>query len=380
MIEATQRDVDRLFRVRAQQPTIVSTYLTLPTDPRDGLRGLRARVDGLLEHGAAQLDGEPTRSQERSVARTFAAVRELAASHARQWLGHGVAVFAADELDMLDELVLPGPVTATSMLGDRPYIRPLLAAVRRAPTYCTVVVDARHAWLFRMRPGGTEVLAALDDEGVRDATYGGWYGLAEHRVRNRASELARHHLHETVDRLGEALDAPGYDCLAVGGHAEDAPRFVDLLPPRLRQRLAGTFVVDPHTLTPALARQHAAPVVADWVQARESELVARARANPRDALIATSIRSIVPAANERAIDTLLVADDAQASGVVCLSCDALGESGARCAVCGGRTRRVTDIGNELTVRTLAAGGRVEPIPPGNGVLAWLRHGASVGGH
>ena len=61
------------------------------------------------------------------------AVREQLAWCARAWPGRMVAIFACADAGLLAAYPLPGQLRERAVLGIRPHIRPLLAAVQRRP-------------------------------------------------------------------------------------------------------------------------------------------------------------------------------------------------------------------------------------------------------
>jgi hypothetical protein len=67
------------------------------------------------------------------------------------------------------------------------------------------------------------------------------------------------------------------------------------------------------------------------------------------------------AANEHAIQLLLVHDDEQAPGQICDPCGGLGLGGAECPVDGERTRVTPDVIDEMAALVVDTSGRVEHV-------------------
>ena len=151
------------------------------------------------------------------------------------------------------------------MFGSRPYVRPLLVALQRQPAYRVVVVDRRHAWLFAVAGDRIDTVTRPAATSVRSPRYAGWYGLESHRVDERITELTHRHFHDTAGILAQAIRL-GQERLVVGGHADTIPQFLALLPPDLRDRFAGSLVVDTSTMTPARVRALADPIIRDWAE------------------------------------------------------------------------------------------------------------------
>jgi hypothetical protein len=351
-------DVTKLLGVQAPGSSVVSVYLDVPLDPA-ARRGIPARLDELLataQHSPA--DGEAAARARKS---ELPAIRDAVSLHAPEWLGHTVAIFSCRDLGVLETIPLRGQTAERAVVGPRPYVRPLLAEARRSQVYAAVVVDRRHAWLYRVTGDGIEPLSGVESQTVGSRRFGGFHGFQAYQVGQRARDLARKHYAATMTALESAIMAEGGCPIAVGGHEAETAHFVDLLPASLRDRLAGTFVIDPHTMTPARVRKLADEVVSRWEDARETAVAGRITGQPTDATAAVGLPACLDAANEHAIQVLVVPDDAVAPGFACPDCGALSAAGGACAVCGAATSAVPDVIEELAVKVTADGGTVEPL-------------------
>ena len=252
----SRAEVDKLLEVRAPGPWLLSLYVQLPLDPAE-LRGLPAHVGELF--ALAARDGPGVPAAVRVGAAEARAVRGLLASHARDWLGHTVAIFACAELGLAEAMPLPCQLQERAVLATRPHVRPVLLAIQRCPAYRVAVVDRRHTWLFSIAGGQISTAALPLAEGMRSHGFSGWYGLEAHRVNERIIQLARHHYRDTAALLEQASRASEAEPLVIGGHQDIIPQLLAVLPPGLRDQFAGSFVADPHTLTPAKVRDLAGP-------------------------------------------------------------------------------------------------------------------------
>ena len=210
----TVADAGKLGAVRAARPGVLSLYLTVPRNPAD-LRGLPAGADDLIAAAESAAGGNGHASPE-----DRQAVREELQVRGRDWLGRTVAMFACASAGLFQALPLPGPLPDRAVLGIRPHIRPLLAALQRYPAYRVAVVDRRHAWLFRIDGEQTQTVTAPMAASVRDTGFGGWYGLEAYRVQQRAAQLARRHYRDTAAMLEKAMGHGEPEPLVIGGHHE----------------------------------------------------------------------------------------------------------------------------------------------------------------
>lgn len=351
--------VDRLLRMRAPGATVLSVYLTVPSDP-NALRSLDASLDDLFAAVEAQVAQED-RSRYRSLRADMDAVRDATAAHSRGWLGHGVALFASRDLGALEEVRLPPGVPDRAVAGTHPHLRPLLAALEWSPTYYVAVVDRRNAWLFRVGEEDVAMLDRLEGESLRSPSHAGWYGLEEYRIRERAAQLARHHYRAAASAVEALLRAHGPGPLVVGGHEETVTEFLALLPCALRPHIVGTFAIDPHTMTPARVREAAAPLVARWEEQRGRRLLDETLEHAAHGMAVTGLEACAAAVNQSAVDLLFAVDDGPVPGFVCDHCGALVIREQICPTCRQPLRPVTDVVDEMVVAVIDGGGRVQPV-------------------
>jgi peptide subunit release factor 1 (eRF1) len=202
----------------------------------------------------------------------------------------------------------------------------------------------------------------ITDDAPRKPNYAGWYGLRETHVSNRADELAKRHYGRVSQVLDELNRSEGYELLAVGGHDEEVPGFLEFLPRQLRSRGVGTFNVDPGTATVAQIQEKAQEIVDRFERDEErrevSDVLERA-ASGRPAAIGVS--PTLWAASFAAIQTLLVQEGAVVPGVVCDNCGWLGESGAACIVCGNATHSTPDVIDDLVETVIDDGGTIDHV-------------------
>lgn len=349
--------VTRLLELRAPAHGIVSVYLTVPLDPAQR-RGLPAHLEDVLAQanaGGGNGDGHRERRPELPV------IREEIASHAHQWLGHSVAIFASDELGLLETVPMRSQVRELAVVSAHPYVRPLLAELQRCPSYVVAVVNKRHAWLFAVSGEGIDTLAHLESETVGSRRFGGWHGFQSYRNDQRSRKLARQHYSTAASALAGAAGQRDCGPVVVGGHEAETNEFLTAIPASLRDRAAGTFVIDPHTMTPAKVRQLADTVVAQWQESRERQLAAALAEQAPSTMTAVGLDACVKAANQHAIQLLIVSDDEVRPGFTCDRCGALAVAAGPCVACGVPTQEVGDVIEELAVKVTRDGGGFQPV-------------------
>lgn len=366
----THADAERLLRVRAVDSSVLSLYLQVPLGP-PALRGLPARADDLLAAArpavAAGRDVARARAESRTIARRMLEI------HAREWLGHTVAIFACPGPRLARTFVLPGTFEERAVFATRPHVRPLLLARQRSPDCCAVVVDQQHAWVFRIAGERIDILALPATAGAGRPSFGGWYGLEARRMNERVIQLARHHYRDMAAALGLIMRVMDPLPLVIGGHPDSIPQFVDEFTDDLRKQVVGDVSIDPHTMTPSRVREIAGQAVSRWASARERRSVAQVLGEPPGGLAAVGLQPCLDAVNQRAAELLVVPESGMIAGFACQRCTTLSSTGDNCPDWGAASVAVPDLIEEMAVAALRDGVQVVAAsdPPG-GIAAHLR--------
>ena len=158
----TLAEVEKLGRVHAVEPIVLSVYLNVPRSSTE-LSGLPVRMDELVT--AAERDAGRSghlRAEDRRSARDEAALAGPG------WLGQPLAVFACAEVGLLEVVRLPqiGPGTwpERAVLGIRPHIRPLLAPLQPSPRLAPEILARSASGLTAV--GWPTCLAAVNADAV----------------------------------------------------------------------------------------------------------------------------------------------------------------------------------------------------------------------
>ena len=232
--------------------------------------------------------------------------------------------------------------------------------IDEAHRYAVVIVDREHGQLFEFHLGVLEERAREDGRSLRKPDFAA--GDKEHGVRNKAAELAQRHYRDTARALGQLVQQRGIGLVVVGGHEDTVTAFLGVLPRDLRQKVVGTFVADPRTLSPAAARDQAQRAIDDYERREEEQLVAHALEEvAAGGWSAVGLDWCLLAANEHAIELLLVRADASVPGRACDGCGWLGREGDDCPIDGKPLRETPDVIDEMATRVLDTSGSVEHV-------------------
>jgi peptide chain release factor subunit 1 len=164
---------------------------------------------------------------------------------------------------------------------------------------------------------------------------------------------------ETADLVFRLFQTDGFDYLFLGGHQESIDEGSKLLHPYVKAHMGGSFVIDTHTMTPALIKDQLVGLeeaaVAEHEAGRIQELLDTAGAGGPAAL---GITDVLAAVNAKAIDRLIVSGSFTKEGAVCDSCGWLSRNGTSCPVCGSATRPTEDLVDEIIEATIGESGEV----------------------
>jgi hypothetical protein len=269
-----------------------------------------------------------------------------------------VAVFSCQGADWSEYVALNRPAWDVAQVGSRPYLRPLRAAETEFRS-AAVVFEPRRSIVFVKTGSDFREVGDVVEEAVRKSNYGGFGGYEERNVRSHADAVVQRHFKETADLVFRLHQEEGFDFLFLGGHQEAIDEGAKHLHPYVEARVAGSFVIDTHTMTPALVRDQVVELedaaVASLETSRVQELLDTAGAGGQAVL---GIADVLAAVNARAIDRLIVSGSFSKEGSVCESCGWLSRNGTSCPVCGSGTRKTDDVVGEIIEATIDESGEV----------------------
>jgi hypothetical protein len=342
----TRAEVEKLGAMHAVEPAMLSLYLAIPPHPAP-LPGLSARADELI--AAAEAAGgvrRPVAEQDRN------SVREKLATCGRDWPGRTAAIFACADVGLLEAIPLPGSVPERGVLGTRPHIRPLLAALQRCPDGHVAVVDQRRAWVFSVAGGEVEAVSVPG---------------------TRLGQSAAHHLRDTAGLLEMVIRRGEPEPLVIGGHDGSIQQLLAIAPPAVRDAFAGSFTADTRTLTAARVRDLASPAITRWAEVQARQAAGQILAMPPGGPAAIGLTACLAAVNAGAVETLVVPGDGLVPGYECGRCGALSLNASSCPDWGTAPLPVPDVIEEMVSRTLEDGGQISVICDGSSPVAARLH-------
>jgi hypothetical protein len=350
-VSAPDRDeLRRLAEVRLDRPVVLSLYLNL--DPAEfATPPARATaVRSLLDEADRSIRAlkDAPHSEKMELRANLDRAREVLEGDLPTEGAHGVAVFAAEPVELLQALKLPRTVPNRVAIRRSPLLAPL-ARLERRERWCVALVNRRDARIFRGARDGLREVEQIHDLVFGQHDQGGW---SQARYQRGIEKEKDDHLKHTAEALMRHFKRQPFERLIVGGPREVAADFESKLHGYVSDRLAGRIEVDVEHSTPDEVLEAAQPVLEELEESREAEAFERMGESA-----AIGLADVLPALNERRVETLVVDERFTASGSCCPACGWLGPEGeTRCPADGTELEALEDLTEaaiELTIQQSA---------------------------
>jgi len=363
--------IDRLARFESSGFPVLSVYLNRHPEHASARPALCDLLKPLRD--VPDLDHDAQMSLRTDLESIVAQVERIDAGKAP-----AVAIFACQGDGLFEFLPLQTRVWDVAKMSDRPYLRPL-RAIKPTGVVAVVVIDRRHAWLYRWEEAAIGLIETIDATEEHKGNYGGFSGYEERGARSHAEAIEQRHFRQVAERLFEHHRDTPFDSVVVGGHEEMFERFLSALHPYLSERVIGTFVIDPHTMTESS--------IADRVEALrrnsqvEGEETIAARVTETAGVggrAVLGLPQVLEAVSAGAVDHIVVAGRFTKDGVMCPTCGRLERNGGDCTACGSAVVKTDDVVGVAIESVLRTGGRADQISVSSlldrhGVGALLRY-------
>lgn len=347
----------RLSKLKESTGPVVSVYLN--TRWTDEHQRERTRLF---------LKGELHRAREASLAEGLADAfdwieteGEALISQASHADAHGVALFACPALGLREVISVRAPLENAVVVADRPFLRPLAAALGERPPTLVVFIDAESARLIPVLDAGPGEEIRLDSEVPGHHRRGGWAQLALAHYQRHIEERRGRHLEAVSEALGRLVEEHGLERIVIAGSPDSASAFRRALPSTVTARVAGVVSGrrhEPASELVARAGELIRRVAAQEVETAVDGLLTEAA---KGGQAAASLEGVLEAVQRGAVDRLYLLRDLREPGRACTACAALqpGDA-ATCRLCRQATAAV-ELGEAIVTRTIAAGGAVTMV-------------------
>lgn len=355
---------DPIAELISPQGALISMYLERPSPG-----GFAALISD-LGRDVRESARERSREVQKSVEADLRQIRDRADQFESE-SAPAYAVFASSINGIWEAKPLTHEVRSVSVLGSRPYLRPLRSIPRPIRT-AILVADRSQARIFVGFDEEVEEVVTPMTADIGKSNYGGFSGYEEHGVRSRAHEVASRLWKGAGEFLLDRHQNTPFDLLLIGGQEESIDDIRSELHPYLLDLPSAAFPASPADVTPTRLRSELANQRADFRRQREFDLVEKLLASAgRENLGVMGLNSAIHAANVQGVSDLVVAGDFTRPGTMCPRCGYIDRLDETCAVCGDTMHQVNDIVSAVMDATISTGGRVHQVLVGS---ALDRHG------
>ena len=249
----TRELCERLARLQAPRPLVVSCYLPLGPDDRRGGRYAIAvgeaiqRLGREIErHGLERADREMLR-------RDFDRIQDFLADPNRLPHAPALAIFASELMALFEVIPLPRVLETRVMLDVRPRVAELMDLTQDAGGVVVAAVDRAHARFFEVSAFGVQEVADQKPEATRGGKYhsdrGDAPGWGEAHFHRRIEEERRRQAADVADELVLLVTRSGAESILLAGPPRTTAQVLEALPQPFRGRVIGTARLNPTALT-----------------------------------------------------------------------------------------------------------------------------------
>jgi peptide chain release factor subunit 1 len=269
----------------------------------------------------------------------------------------GVVLFAGGD-ELREMLTVRAGFTNAFIVDVRPHLLPLAAVLDEVVPALVVFVDGVHARVLPLTAegAGEEMAFHSDVDGRHVAT--DRFDRQSHDQRHIEEQRGRHY-EAVAQAVADLAHRHGAQRIVLSGEARALSLFREHLPRDIDRRVVAVIAAAAHEPMTTIA-ERGAEHLAHVNEQQDAEAVDRLldAAGERGRAV-TGLEPTLEGVNRKAVQHLYLLADFDRMGAVCQRCNALqpeGQSG-RCQFCG-ESVQPTELGEAMTNRVLASGGKV----------------------
>lgn len=356
-----REELRQLAQVESVEGCAVSFYFQPQTPQDKSHREEAILIKDLVREALRQVERNGNNPGVREDLQRILQIAEtLRGNHSR-----GKAVFACSQQGIWREMDVPPRLGRSQItVKTRFHLKPLVAAYAGIPRALIALVDRKKARIMELNHDLLTVkpdleFGPLPKVGKSD----GYMGYdAGHRERHIENEVKTHYK-QFAESLQDLLNQEKYGALLIGCRDEAWSELEPNLHTYVKQRIAGRFLLDPIAATAEDVREYAMRVLKKNRNAEQQDLVretvGQASRNGRGAV---GLHHVLTALERQEVQTLLVIRDFKAEAAECTHCRHLDtRMVSSCAVCGQKTRELSDVSEMLFDLALRNGADIEFI-------------------
>jgi peptide chain release factor subunit 1 len=374
--EITEPKLERLARLRADGPRVLSFYLNLDPERFATPRARTTEIDSLLDEASRQIESEKRPHDELTQLRgDLDRVSDHLKNDRYAEGARAHAVFSCSELDLFEALALPAPVESRVTIAGTPFIEPLVEIGPPAP-WCVALVNRRLTRVLRGSSDRLNEVVSFGDPVHGQHSQGGW---SQARYQRSVEHDVEAHLRHTGEVLLRQYEQSEFVGLLLASPEELRTHVAANLHPYVRERLVGYLSLDVEHSTLDDVRAVAATAMEDHDRAIVSERLEELRARlGRGERAAAGAEDVLRALYERRVGTLLYDPQKAIKGASCPECGLLQTEAGSCPVDGARLEERGDLTEQAVHAALEQDAEVFTVEtpdlgPLGGIAALLRY-------
>jgi peptide chain release factor subunit 1 len=354
---------------------VLSIYVDLDPSQFATLQARESEVKSLTNEAESLVEELATESKN-SLREDVRRVREFLLS-GDDWTtdARSVAIFASTQAGLFTVVKVPEPLPRGVFVDQDPYVLPLREVVEQ-DKWCVVLVDRRRTRILIGSPMHLKQYEEVEDQVHGQHDQGGW---SQARYERSVEEEVEDHLKKLSERLLRLHKSMDFDHFAIATHDELWPRISERLHPYVAERVAGRIDVDIQ-MAERDELEDKLKALSDQVEKeREEALLNDLREGlARDSRAAAGLEQVLECLNQASVQTLLVAEDADAPGAVCPRCGYLSIKPGKCPADGEPMEEVSSIIDQAIERAEETSAEFviltdrSALPAGKPVAALLR--------
>jgi Bacterial archaeo-eukaryotic release factor family 10 len=354
-----------LSDLQAARPVVVSCYLDTGGRNRPRHSDLIQAAEQVVRSVRAEADGLDLSKDERcEVDADLTGFSRAVAELVDRGTTRELVRFSCRSLGLAEELRLPVGIGDRGVLGRRPFLLDLQAALAEDGPVGLVLTGRERTRMALYQLGELQELPEVFDA-VPSQTSGG--GRAQARLARRADQVAHQHAKRAAEMAFQAFRrVEGLELVLAG----QEPAVRDLAV-RLRPELADRVVAErrlPLTASTLELSQVLAEVAANRAAARRAELVRRVREEAGSAAVVAGLGPLLDTLRERRLATVVATSTMATPGAACPRCGLLSLA-LECPACGVATLALDDVVEPALEEALRQGATVLRVPAGAGLEA-----------
>jgi peptide chain release factor subunit 1 len=353
----TKEELKEIAKMRGEGSYFVSLYLNV--NPMANVKdNYVIHVKNMLKRAGENLD----KAVLKKIAGDLDKVESYILSNKRVFK-RGLAILSSQANKFWKEFHLAVPFKNEIIVGNTPYLKPLLDILDNYQRYAILLVGRDSARIFLVHLGEIQEYAEVHTEDVPGRhKKGGWFALREKSYERHIDYHVGLHLKDVLKELESFLSGEYVGRILIGGSEEAVTKVKTMLPQSIAEKVMGTFQAEMFANSKEILEK-AEPMLQAYEKQKENEdveeLLTKAMKNENAVL---GIENVLNAAQEGRIMKLIMLKDFRHSGFSCKQCGYLNTQNiSSCPFCKGDVQDEKYIVDLIAQKAVEQGAFVEVV-------------------